>query len=289
MNYLLHILIMFEIYLILSLAMNLLAGYCGMLSLTQAAFYGMGAYTTAVLLTKVGLSFPLSLIGAIIFNLVTCIPIIWFSIRLRDLFFTLSTIAWQIVVFTLMYNWIAVTNGPFGITGIPKPELFGIRFASLPQFTLLGGIIALLVLLFFTGLHRTPLSRLFQGVRDDQFVLMTFGKRPRYYKACAIFISSVVSSIAGVLFATYYSYIDPTSFTLNESILIISIVLIGGLGSIKGSVAGALFYVLLPEVLRFVNLPNALAANMRMMIYALILILVVMYRPHGFFGKYKFE
>jgi len=289
MNYLLHILIMCEIYLILALAMNLLAGYSGMLSMTQAAFYGIGAYTTALLLTKAGLSFPLALTGAVLFNLLACLPVIWFSIRLRDLFFALATLAWQIVLFSVMFNWIVVTNGPFGITGIPKPEFLGLRFASLPQFAMLGGIITIFILIFFTGLHRTPLSRLFQGVRDDQLALMTFGKRPAYYKSVAILISSGVSAIAGTLFATYFSYIDPTSFTLNESILIISIVLIGGLGSIKGSIAGALFYVLLPEALRFVNIPDALAANMRMMIYALILLLVVMYRPHGFFGKYKFE
>jgi len=257
--------------------------------MTQAAFYGIGAYTTALLLTKAGLSFPLALTGAVLFNLLACLPVIWFSIRLRDLFFALATLAWQIVLFSVMFNWIVVTNGPFGITGIPKPEFLGLRFASLPQFAMLGGIITIFILIFFTGLHRTPLSRLFQGVRDDQLALMTFGKRPAYYKSVAILISSGVSAIAGTLFATYFSYIDPTSFTLNESILIISIVLIGGLGSIKGSIAGALFYVLLPEALRFVNIPDALAANMRMMIYALILLLVVMYRPHGFFGKYKFE
>jgi branched-chain amino acid transport system permease protein len=227
--------------------------------------------------------------GAILFNLFACIPVIWFSIRLRDLFFALSTLAWQIVVFSLLYNWVPLTNGPFGISGIPKPEMFGFRFGSLGAFSLLGGVIMVITLIFFIGLHRTPLSRLFQGVRDDQLAMMTFGKKPGYYKALAILISSGVSAVAGALFATYFSYIDPTSFSLNESILIISIVLIGGLGSVKGSVAGALFYVLLPEALRFVNIPDAVAANLRMMIYALILIILVMYRPHGFFGKYKFE
>ena len=102
-------------------------------------------------------------------------------------------------------------------------------------------------------------------------------------------ISSGVSAIAGALFATYYSYIDPTSFTVPEYILILSIVLIGGLGSVKGSFAGALFYILLPEALRFLNMPDAIAGNMRMMIFSLVLILVVRYRPHGFFGRYKFE
>lgn len=289
MNYLLHILIIFEIYLILALAMNVLAGYSGLLSLAQAAFYGIGAYITSLLLTNTEVSFLVALSGAVLFNLIASIPVIWFSIRLRDLFFALSTLAWQIIVFSTLYNWISVTNGPFGISGIPKPEMFGFRFDSLGEFALLGGVITGMTLIFFIAFHRTPLSRLLQGVRDDQLAMMTFGKKPGYYKALAILISSGVSAVAGVLFATYFSYIDPTSFTLNESILIISMVLIGGLGSVKGSVAGALFYVLLPEALRFVNIPDAVAANLRMMIYALILILMVMYRPHGFFGKYKFE
>lgn len=289
MNYLLHIIIMCEIYLMLALAMNLLAGYSGLLSLAQAAFYGIGAYFSALLLTKTGVSFSIALSGAVLFNLFTCIPVVWFSIRLRDLFFALSTLAWQIVVFSVLYNWTTLTNGPFGITGIPKPEIFGFTFRSLGDFALLGGVIAGVTLIFFTGLHSTPLSRLFEGVRDDQLAMMTFGKKPGYYKAWAIMISSGVSAIAGALFATYFSYIDPTSFTLNESILIISMVLIGGLGTVKGSVAGALFYVLLPEALRFVDIPDTIAANLRMMIYALILILIVLYRSHGFFGKFKFE
>ncbi len=289
MNYLLHILIMCEIYLILALAMNLLAGYSGLISLAQAAFYGLGAYTAALLMTNTHVSFTFILFLAFVINLITCLPVIWFAIRLRDLYFILATLAWQIIVFVLLYNWTSVTNGPFGITGIPKPELFGVKFSSLPAFATLGGVITGFILLFFIGLHRTPLSRFLEGVRDDQLAMMTFGKSPTYYKLIAIMISSGVSAIAGVLFTTYFSFIDPTSFTLNESILIISIVLIGGLGTIKGSIAGALFYVLLPEVLRFVEIPDAIAANFRMLIYATVLVLVVMFRPNGFFGKYKFE
>lgn len=289
MNYLLHILVMAEIYIILGLAMNLLAGYSGLLSVSQAAFYGIGAYAAALLLVNTGYSFPIVLVGAIVINMIACIPVIAFSIRFRDLFFVLATLAWQVIIFTVLYNWISVTNGPYGISGIPKPVIFGYSFESLPQFALLAGALCALVLLFFYGLHNSPLSRYFQGVRDDQLTMLSFGKKPGYYKAIAISISSGVSAIAGTLFACYYSYIDPTSFTMDESILIISIVLIGGLGTLRGSVAGALFYVLLPEVLRFVNVPDAFASNLRMMIYALILILMVMFRPYGFFGTYRFE
>ncbi len=289
MNYLLHILVMAEIYIILGLAMNLLAGYSGLLSVSQAAFYGIGAYAAALLLVNTGYSFPIVLVGAIVINMIACIPVIAFSIRFRDLFFVLATLAWQVIIFTVLYNWVSVTNGPYGISGIPKPVIFGYPFESLPQFALLGGALCALVLLFFYGIHKSPLSRYFQGVRDDQLTMLSFGKKPSYYKAIAIGISSGVSAIAGTLFACYYSYIDPTSFTMDESILIISIVLIGGLGTLRGSVAGALFYVLLPEVLRFVNVPDAFASNLRMMIYALILILMVMFRPYGFFGTYRFE
>ena len=289
MNYLLHILIMCEIYIILALAMNLLAGYSGLLSLTQAAFYGIGAYSAALLLTEYKVTFFLAFLGAVGINLIACLPVIWFAIRLRELFFAIATLAWQIIVFAVLYNWTSFTNGPYGITGIPKPKVFGLSFSSLDSFVILGGIITVLVLLFFIGLHRIPLSRYFQGVRDDQLAMMSLGKKITYFKTLSVVISSGVSAIAGVLFATYFSYIDPTSFTLDESILIIYIVLIGGLGTIKGSISGALFYVLLPELLRFINIPDAVAANLRMMIYASVLILVVMYRPYGFFGKYRFE
>lgn len=289
MNYLIHLSVVFEIYLILALSMNLVAGYSGLLSLAQAAFYGIGAYATALLLVHFSLPFSLAVSLAVLFNLGASLPVIWFSIRLRNLYFVLATLAWQIIVFTVLYNWTTLTNGPFGITGIPKPTVLGIRFATLHEFAWLGGFVALAALFFFIGLHRTPLSRLFQAIRDDELAVMTFGKNPAYFKSIAILISSGVAALAGALFATYYSYIDPTSFTVDESILILSIVLIGGLGTVKGSIAGALFYVLLPEVLRFLNIPDAIAANARMMIFALALILVVMFRPHGFLGKYRFD
>jgi len=280
---------MFDIYLILALAMNLLAGQSGLLSLCQAAFYGIGAYTAALLMTVAGWNFLPASIAAVAFNIIASLPVVWFSIRLRDLFFALATLSWQVIVFAVLYNWVSLTNGPFGIAGIPKPFVWDIRLDTLPAFAIFSTLLGAFIILLYAGFSRTPYARALRGVRDDQLAAISFGKRPSYYKATAIFLSSCTSAVAGVLFASYYSYIDPTSFTLDESILIISIVLIGGLDSVKGAVAGALFYVLLPEVVRFLPLPDAGAANLRMMIYAVVLILVVMYRPYGFFGKYRFE
>jgi len=280
---------MFDIYLILALAMNLLAGQSGLLSLCQAAFYGIGAYAAALFMTVEGWSFLQASVAAIAINIIASLPVVWFSIRLRDLFFALATLSWQIIVFAVLYNWVGLTNGPFGVAGIPKPSLGGISLDSLPAFAFFSTFSGVGVMLLYAGFSKTPYARVLRAVRDDQLAAVSFGKRPSYYKATAILLSSGTSAIAGVLFASYYSYIDPTSFTLDESILIISIVLIGGLDSVKGAVAGALFYILLPEALRFLPLPDAGAANLRMMIYAIVLILVVMYRPYGFFGKYRFE
>ena len=289
MNYAIHVLVTFEIYLILSLAMNYLAGYSGMLSMTQAALYGIGAYVTAILMLDLSAPFLVAVVIAVIFNLIASVPIIWFAARLRNLFFAMATLSWQMIVFHVLQNWISLTNGPFGISGIPKPEMFGIQFAKLADFALVSGLFAIVVLAFYVGLNYTPLSRLHRGMRDDELAVMSYGKNPTHLKSIAILIASATTAIAGALYATYYSYIDPTSFSIHESILILSMVLIGGLGSVRGSIAGALFYVSLPELLRFMDLPDAAAANLRIIIFALALVLVVKYRPFGFFGTYKFD
>ncbi len=289
MNYLLHILFMVEVYVILSLSMNLLAGFSGLLALCLAAFYGISAYVAAITLVNTDASFWMAMAGAVAFNAVSCLPVAFFASRLRNLYFALATLAWQIVVYSVLYNWTSVTRGPFGIAGIPRPVLFGHELGEPWMITLLSTVLCLLCWFFFVQLNRTHLARLFLGTRDDQLAMTALGHNPARYQTTAVVISSMAAAVAGSLFAVYYSYIDPSSFTLDESILIISIVLIGGLGTLKGSVAGALFYVLLPEGLRFLEIPDAVAANTRMMIYALVLILVVMYRPYGFFGKYQFE
>lgn len=288
MNYWLHILISFEIYLILALAMNLLAGFTGLLSLGQAATYGIGAYTFGLLTTAQGWGFFPAALAAIVLAMLLSIPVIICSIRLRGLFFALATLAFQAIVFAILYNWVSVTKGPYGISGVPRPSIFGHVFNDLPGMAAFAGLFAIVALLFFLWMRRTPLLRLLQGVRDDQLALMGLGRNPSRYKFIAIALASACTGFAGALFASYYSYIDPSSFTLDESILILSIVLIGGAGSILGSVAGAAFYVLLPELLRFLQLPDAAAPHVRMMVYAAVLIAVVLYRPNGFFGTYRF-
>lgn len=270
------------------MSLNLKTGFTGLLSLCQAAFYGTGAYITTLLMVDKGLNFFTALFLAILINIALNATITtWLAGRLRNLYFTLATIALQIIFFGVVYNWQSLTRGPFGIPGIPKPEIAGFAFDTPLQFLILTLLFTAITILFFFWFTKTPLCKLLECTRDDEVWLTVLGKHPAYYKFVSISIAVVFATVAGALYATYMSYIDPTSFTLDESILVLTIILVGGTGNIIGSVSGALIYVLLPEVLRFVNMPDSIAANARMIIYALILIFIVRFKPNGLFGNFE--
>ncbi|MEI8272549.1 MAG: branched-chain amino acid ABC transporter permease [Paludibacter sp.] len=288
MNYFIHIFIILQIYIILALSLNMKAGFSGLLSMCQAAYYGTGAYLTTLFLVQFQCNFFLALAAAIIINiLINGIITTWLAGRLRNLYFTLATMALQIIFFGVVYNWQSVTGGSFGIPAIPKPSIAGFSFNDPSQFILITSFFTLITVIFFWLFPKTPLCRMIECTRDDEVWITVLGKNPVKFKFVSISFSVFFATIAGALYATYMSYIDPTSFTMDESILILTIILVGGSGNVIGPVSGALIYVLLPELLRFVNLPDAIAANARMIIYAFILILIVRLKPNGLFGKFK--
>ena len=289
MNYLLHILVMLEIYILLALSANQKVGLSGLLSLAQAVFYGLGAYTAAITITKFGFSYWSALPVAILICVIAALLFSFVAGKVRELYFSLATLALQIIFFSVAYNWIPVTNGSYGISGISNPEIFGLKINTPPSFALFGGIWVLVVIFFYVWFLKTPISRLIQATRDDQIAVLSLGKNPNYYKRISIMLSAVIAGIAGTLYATYTTYIDPSSFTLDESILILSIVLIGGAGRIIGPITGAVIYILLPELLKFLQMPDSIAANMRMILFGLLLVLIVRFKPKGLFGKYLIQ
>nr|NQU89624.1 branched-chain amino acid ABC transporter permease [Bacteroidota bacterium] len=289
MNYLLHILIMVNIYIILTVSANLIVGLANLLSLGQAAFYGIGAYITAWALMTLGLTlFPALLLSILITASIGFIIGI-ISLRLKDDYFILATLGFQIIIYTVLYNWISVTRGPYGIPGIPSPKLFGlVEIDGILPFFLLSSILAIAVIVIFRNLIYSPFGRALKAMRDDSIALLSLGRNITKLKTQAFTIASGFSAVSGFLFAAYITYIDPTSFNLDEAIFIISAVMIGGTGNIKGPLIGAAFVVILPEMLRFVGMPDNIAANMRMIIYGLILIVLMMFRRQGLAGDYKF-
>jgi branched-chain amino acid transport system permease protein len=289
MNYLFHILVMLEIYILLAISANQKVGLSGLLSLAQAVFYGIGAYAAAITITKFGFSYWMALPMAMFTCVIVALLFSFIAGKVRELYFSLATLALQIIFFSLAYNWISITNGSYGISGISNPEIFGLKIKNPGSFALFGAVWVLIVILFYSWFLKTPISRLIQATRDDQIAVLSLGKNPNYYKRISIILSAIIAGIAGTLYATYATYIDPSSFTLEESILILSIVLIGGAGRIIGPVTGAIIYILLPELLKFMQMPNGIAANMRMIIFGLLLVLIVRFKPKGIFGKYLIQ
>ncbi|MDF1546696.1 MAG: branched-chain amino acid ABC transporter permease [Bacteroidales bacterium] len=290
MNYVFHILIMINIYIILSVSTNLLVGMANLLSLGQAAFYGIGAYVTAYALIGLGLPLLPTLLLAMGVTAIFSFLLAYISLKLEGDYFILATLGFQIIIFTILYNWIDVTRGPYGIPGIPSPKLFGlVKIEGITGYIILSTILSAITIFVFYKIINSPFGRALKGMRDDEIAMISLGKNITVLKVEAFVLSSAFVAIAGFIYASYISYIDPTSFNLDEAIFILTAILIGGTGNIKGPVIGAVFVVLLPEILRFVGMPDNLAANMRMIIYGLTLIILMRYRPQGIAGEYKFS
>jgi len=289
MNYLLHILIMINIYVMLTLSLNIVVGYSGLLSFCQAAFYGIGAYTATLLMMNFGLGFIPSLIFAIIITMILSFIIGVPSLRLRGDYFVLATLGFQVIVFVILYNWISLTRGPYGIPGIPQPDVWGWKVNSLMEYFFLTSILSGMVWGLMFLILKSPFGRVLKAIREDEIAVAALGKNVPKLKTQSFVLGASFAAIPGVLFATYMRYIDPTSFTLTESIFILSIIIIGGTGNFSGPVIGSIILVILPEMLRFLQIPDSIAANMREIIYGTILILLLRYRPQGIIGEYQFE
>jgi branched-chain amino acid transport system permease protein len=287
MNYILHLLIMIGIYLILVYSLNLVVGFGGLLSLCQAVFYGMGAYATTLLMMKTGFSFiPAVLISMIIagvFALIVGIP----ALRFRGDSFVLVTLGFQMIVFAVFYNWTSFTRGPYGIPGIPRPVIAGYEFSSLYEYLGLVAAFVVIVMGVLFIIYKSPYGLALKALRDNEMAAEGLGKSPMHIFLNAFVIAGMIASLSGGLYATYVTYIDPTSFTLDESIFILAVLLVGGTGNRIGPPVGTAFMILLPEALRFLGLPDTVAPNVRQMIYGLTLIVLMFLRPQGLLGEYK--
>jgi len=280
---------MINIYIILTASANLLVGMANLFSLGQAAFYGIGAYITAFALIYFGLPILPAVLMAMVVTALLSLLIAYSTLRLKGDYFVLATLGFQIIIYCVLYNWIEVTKGPYGIPGIPAPKLLGFfPVSGIIPFFILSTIFVIITLFIFHKLIKSPFGRALKGLRDDETSMLALGRNVSKLKMQAFIISSAFSAVSGFIYASYITYIDPTSFNLDEAIFILSAVLIGGTGNLKGPVIGAVFVVVLPELLRFVGLPDSVAANLRLIIYGLFLIVLMRFRPQGLLGEYKF-
>jgi branched-chain amino acid transport system permease protein len=277
--YVTRILTLICIYVVLGLSMNILSGQLGIMSLGQAGFMGVGAFTGAVLMTRFqGWQFltaaPIAAIIAGFLGFIIGIT----SLRLSGAYLAIVTLGFGEIMRMVFLNWTPVTGGALGIRNIPKPVVFGMELSMANKgMYFLSLIIAILVGLLCWSLTKSKYGRAFYAIKQDDLASSLVGIEVTRYKILGFVISTMICGFIGVLYAQMQRFIDSNSFIGDMSILIVSVVVIGGMGTIRGPVIGAILLVTLPEVLQFMY-------QYRFIVYGALLVLMMIYRPSGLLG-----
>ena len=291
---------LFAIFGILAVSLNLIIGYTGLLSIAHVAFFGIGAYTVAVLTTNPAYEqieghiryfnwpfFAALPVGMLVTGVVALFVGGVLS-RFRDDIFVLVSFGLAVIAHRVFLFWQPVTRGAFGIHAIAKPSIFGFVFDGRTEFMMLTVGFLVLVLLVSWFIVSSSFGRVLMAIREDEAAIEVFGYKARYFKLTIWVISAMMAAIAGGLSASEQTYIDPQSFILLESIFMVCIVILGGLASLAGSVLGALVFVLLNEGMRFVPfLPGELIGQARLAILGFLIVMLMVFRPQGLVGRYK--
>jgi len=277
-----RVLIMTGVFLILSQSFNLIAGYTGMMSLCQTAFFGIGSYTSALLALELGVPFILALVLAGLFCSIISLGIGVPALHLSKHSFVITTLAFLLIC-NLMARSLEITGGPMGLPGIPPPRLvlpniLDISLFSLESYYYLILLLDVVVLLSLRTIVNSRLGRAFTAIREDEILAQAVGINIMRYKLLAFSIAAFIAGIAGSFYAHYITYIDPEIFGLYYLNYIVVMVMVGGPGTIWGVTAGAVIFTLLPELLR-------IAKELRLIIFGLILLFSILQMPGGIAGE----
>jgi branched-chain amino acid transport system permease protein len=249
-NYGIYLFSYWLVFVIATMGLNLTVGYAGQKSLGQAAFFGIGAYTVAILM-KAGFSFwlglPLAMAGCFVVGLVLGFP----ALRVQAIYLAFATLGFNTAVWLVLRNEEWLTGGTFGINGIPRPSLFGLALDKALAFYYFELAVAVLLGLFLWKLLASPWGKAFTALRDNPIRAESLGIDTRAYTLLAFAIGAVYAGVAGALFAPLVEFIEPAPFTVNTSIMMYLMVVVGGAGYFFGPLLGAAVGVLLPEWLRF--------------------------------------
>ena len=291
----------FAIWAILSVSLNLIVGYTGLLSVGHVGFFGIGAYTMAVLTSNPAYEqlrteaiptfgwpfFAVLPICAVLAGLAAILVGVVFN-RFRDDIFVLASFGFAIISFNVFLNLRPVTRGAFGIHEIARPQIGGWLFDGELEFLLLCIVFLALVMLVSWFIVSSSFGRVLTAIREDEQATEVFGYQVTHFKLAIWVISAMMAGLAGGLFASWTTFIDPNSFILLESMLLVCIVILGGLATIWGSLLGAIVFVLLEEGMRFIPfLPAEYVGQARQVVLGILLVVLMLFRPQGLVGKYK--
>ncbi len=285
MDYFYSYVILAEIYVLLGLSTNLLVGVVGIFSVSQAAVFGVGAYIVGDFLLSGTLSFlPALAVAAaacILLNVLITLP----SLRVAGDYFVVTSFGIQLLATAAFTNWTGGTGGANGMPGVPPPDLFGTAIESTRGILALASVAAALGCVAFWLILRAPYGRLLKAIREDELAVAAAGKGVLRAKVSAAAMAGAFAGVAGGIYATYLSFIDPSSFDLDASILLLTMVVVGGARTLWGSILGPFLLLALPQLLTLVAIPTTYAATVRQLMYGVLLIAFALFRPQGLLGE----
>lgn len=277
-QYLLTVVIKIGSYAILAMGLNILTGYTGLVSLGHAGFVAIGAYTASIVAIKFNINFfiatVIGMIAAGIIGVLLGLP----TLRVTGTYLSIITLGFGEIVKMILMNWADVTGGTLGIKNIPKPSLFGFNFnVTNHGLYYLMIVFVLVTALFCLSLVKSKTGRAFMAIRADELASTMMGIPVTRYKILAFVISASICALGGALYSTLIGYIDPNTFNFDVSTMILSIVILGGMGTLRGMFIGSIILIAFPEVSRFLM-------EYRFVLYGAILVLMMRFRPQGILG-----
>ena len=286
MDYILHIVIFILIYSIIVQSLNLIMGYVGIVSMAHAVFCAVGAYTSALISINAGGHFLVGTVAGFVLaglaGALLAIP----SLRVQDEYLIVLTVGFQMVMFEIMLTARGITQGQGGIPGIPSAELFGFAFDTPARFLFLVLVVAAVCYAIAWRVTHSPFGRVLKAIREDESACRALGKNSLRFKVLVFSLGGGLAAVGGSMFAHYVTFVSPFSFTVDISIFIIVMVVLGGQANFWGPLIGAVILVGLPEALRFVPGTGDIIDALREIFYGLILMLCMLFRPQGILPEY---
>jgi len=280
-SYQINILVLVGVFVLLVLSLDLLLGFTGYLSLGHHGLWAIGAYASALLATKLGVSFWVALPAAAVVTAAFAAAMAVPAFRVRGHYFALVTLAMGEVIHVIILNWVSLTEGPFGVTGIPNPLLPGLgRIDTRLEYYYLVLVFVVVALLVVRRLLASPVGRCFRAIREDEDLAEAQGLHLMHYKVTAYAISGLITGVAGSLFAHYQGVIGPDNFSLHFMAEILVMAVVGGSGVLAGSVVGPAIFVPLPEISRALG-------EARLVLFGALLMVIVIYVPEGIAGRFR--
>lgn len=283
--YILNLAILVCINAMLAITLDFIMGYAGIFSVAHAVFFGIGAYTAAYFAVHVSpslfVALPAAMVVAAALSVILALP----ALRVRGEYFVAASLGIQMLGVTVFSEWKSVTGGIGGVIGIPPVQLFGYSLED-PLWFLALTVVCLLVVIGTTGiLVRTSLGRNLKAIRDSESAAAAFGKNSAAIKTLSVMLSSSLAAVAGTLYAFYLSFINVESFTLDTSVLLMAMVIIGGVGTVLGPIIGAALLMLLPSLFSYMSfLPQTQVGSIQQIAYGAAMVLLMIYRPGGIAG-----